>query len=368
MNSPNNDKKITKYEIIKQYILSLIESQMLKPGDKLPTEEELSEQFSVSLTTTRRAFLDLARDGVICRIKKKGTFVNQATSPAIPNKATSQIVAFILPLSERTDNNLMQHVRGAQKYFSDRGYSMLIIATNDSVESENYFINKAIQDQLSGLIIFPVSPEENSELFLKLRQHNIPFVLVDRYPNGMSVNSVVCDNFDGSFQATEHLIRLGHQKIQFITFAGSNQAEMVRHNGYCMAMKTNGLCSDYPILSYQQKEEVLQKIYSEQFTAFICANDYCALELLQFLSTEGISVPEDVSIIGFDGQRATEFVTPPLTTVFQPCYEIGSSAAELLVDIIENSSKKLTQHVLPVRLDIRKSTAPPKDLTKKYQS
>ncbi len=360
MNSPQAEKKMAKYEVVKQYILSMIECEALKPGDKVPTEEELSEQFSVSLTTTRRALLDLSRDGVICRIKKKGTFVNQSPPLSISSNTSPHIVSFILPLSERTDNNLMQHVRGAQEYFSERGYSMLFMGTNDSVESENRFINKAIQEQSSGLIIFPAAPEENYETLFKLRQHNIPFVLVDRYPEGLPVNSVVCDNFDGAFQATEHLISLGHEKILFVTYVGSNQAEIVRHNGYCMAMKAHNLRDDFPVFSYQQKDEILQAIRTGQYTAFVCANDYCALDLLRFLSSKGVSIPEDVSIVGFDGQRATEFVTPPLTTVLQPCYEIGRTAAELLVDIIENPRNDLTQTVLPIRLDIRKSTAPPK--------
>ena len=241
MNPREIEKKIPKYERMKHHILSMIESGELKPGDKLPTEEDLAARFAFSLTTTRKALTELAREGAICRIKKKGTFVSSNILPEPPAPTTPRTVSFILPLSEQTDDTLMQHVRGAQGCFSQRGYSMLIEATNSRMELENQFINQAIDNQLSGLIIFPVSPEQNRNTFLKLKQHNMPFVLIDRFPEHFPVNSVVCDNFDGAFQATEHLISLGHKNILFVTAEGSNQAEIFRHSGYVTSMQSHGL-------------------------------------------------------------------------------------------------------------------------------
>ena len=360
MNSSELSKKTAKYKLVKEYILSLIKEGALHPDDRLPTEQELSDRFSISLAPVRKALAELSQEGIIYRIKKKGTFVNQAPAAVPSSPSTLKIVTFILPLSDRTDNNLMQFVRGAQEYFSAHGYSMLIEATDDNIELENTFINKAIKDQLAGLVVFPTSPMQNISSFLKLQQHNIPFVMVDRFPYDLPVNSVVCNNFDGAFQATEHLIHLGHQKIHFLTFVASNQAEQIRYNGYCMALKTHGLDCSYPVYSYQQKQEILQTILTGKSTAFVCANDYCALDILQYLTAEGISIPEQISIVGFDGQRTTEFVTPPLTTVIQPCFAIGHAAAKLLVEKMEGTTPGFTQKVLPIHLEIRKSTAPPK--------
>lgn len=360
MNQCEFERKVPKYERMKRHILSMIESGELKSGDKLPTEEELAARFAFSLTTTRKALTDLAREGVICRIKKKGTFVSSAAIPEPSVPATPRTVSFILPLSAQTDDTLMQHVRGAQGYFAQRGYSMLIEATNSRIELENQFIDQAIDNQLSGLIIFPVSPEQNRNMFLKLKQHNIPFVLIDRYPEHFPVNSVVCDNFDGTFQATEHLISLGHKNIQFVAAAASNQAEIVRHSGYVTAMQRHGLREDFPVLSFQEGEAVCRAVQNKETTAFVCGNDYCAVELLRLLSEHGFSVPEDVSLVGFDGQQITEFLLPPLTTVFQPCFEISQLAAKRLVDMIEKKQHTLEQTIVPIQLLVRGSTAPPK--------
>lgn len=360
MNPYGIERKIPKYERMKQHILSMIESGELKPGDKLPTEEELAARFAFSLTTTRKALTDLAGEGVILRIKKKGTFVSSNTLPDPSVPTTPRTVSFILPLSEQTDDTLMQHVRGAQGYFSQRGYSMLIEATNSQIELENQFIDQAIDNQLSGLIIFPISPEQNRNAFLKLKQHNIPFVLIDRYPEHFPVNSVVCDNFDGAFQATEHLISLGHENILFITAAGSNQAEIVRHNGYVTAMQSHGLREDFPVLPFRQGEAICRAVQEGEATAFVCANDYCALEILRLLSEHGFAVPEDISLVGFDGQQITELVLPSLTTVFQPCFDISRIAAKRLVDMIEQKQHTLEQTVVPIQLLVRDSTAPPK--------
>ncbi len=350
--------KTLKYEIIKGQILSMIESGVLKPGDKVPTEQELADSFSVSVTTTRKALQDLAREGVIRRIKKKGTFVNFENEKPINDKMN--IISFVLPLCEKSNNNLLQYVYGAQEYLTSRGYSMIIEGTKDEVELENTFIEQAVQKNLSGVLLFPTDPEQNVASLLKLQRSHIPFVLIDRYPENFPSNTVICNNFDGAFQSTKHLIQLGHEKILFVTHVGTNQAEITRSNGYRQAMKGHGLSDDFPILSCHQTDEILSKIQTEHFTAIVCANDYCALELSNFLSNKGISIPKDVSIIGFDGQKATEYTTPPISTIIQPCFEIGKTAAKILVEHIESPQKALEQAILPVTLQLRSSSAVPR--------
>ena len=354
-------KKTAKYEIVKNQLLSMIDSGELKPGDRIPSEQELADEFSVSVSTTRKALLDLARDGVICRIKKKGTFVSEPADVSPKSAPGEKVVSFLLPLCARSDNKLMQYVHGAQNYFSAHGYSMLIEATEDKIVLENMLIDQIIEKRPAGLLLFPTNPAKNAEYFTRLRQSRIPFVLIDRYPEDFPVNTVTCNNFDGAFQATEHLIQLGHEKILFVTCTPSNQAEKVRHNGYCHAMETHNLPENFPVLTCWQKEEICQQIRSEHFTALVCANDYAALESLKSLTEAGITVPGDVSVIGFDGQEATRYVTPALTTVIQPFYEIGAEAARRLVELIETSTKYITHTVLPVTLDIRQSTVQPGD-------
>lgn len=350
--------KTPKYEVVKEHLLSLIDNGTLNPGDKVPSEQELAELFSVSVTTSRKALLDLASEGIICRIKKKGTFVNSKEN--ITPSETSKTVSFILPLCERSDNNLLQYVHGVQDYLATHGYSLTIEGTNEDIHLENSFIEQSIQKKIAGIIIFAVDPEKNIPYLLKLHRNQIPFVLIDRYPEHFLTNTVICDNFDGAFQSTEHLIQLGHKKILFVTHVASNQAELTRAKGYSYAMDAHGLPKDYPIFSYKEKEAILQKLQFEGFTAIVCANDYCALELSNMLNANGISIPEKVSLIGFDGQKATEYTTPPMTTIIQPCFEIGRNAAKILIEHIESPQKALEQAVLPVTLQLRKSTAPPK--------
>ena len=184
MNPCEIERKIPKYEKMKNHILSMIESGELKSGDKLPTEEELAARFAFSLTTTKKALTDLAGEGVIIRIKKKGTFVSGNPLPEPSISTTPRTVSFILPLSEQTDDTLMQHVRGAQGYFAQQGYSMLIEATNCQMELEDQFIDQAIDNQLSGLIIFPVSPEEIDSILRRIgmsdRKVSVNFTTGDR--------------------------------------------------------------------------------------------------------------------------------------------------------------------------------------------
>ncbi len=360
MEQGNSSKSELKYETIKKNILSLISSQLLKPNDKIPGENEIARRFGVSVITARKALSDLVNEGFIYRIKGKGSFVSLPNSPVQEKRL--RMIVFLLPASEAVDSSFMKMIRGVQAGCSSHGYSVLIEGSNDRLESEQDIMKKVINDRISGVIVYSIDPEKNVASFNLLKEKKIPFVLIDRYTELIPYNIVSSHNTAGGFQAAEHLIQLGHRKIAFAAYDYNINTEQLRHKGYQMALKAFGIEEDKNLFEMSAMENaaaLYQKVKNRKITGIVCANDECALKLMDCFLRWGLRIPEDVSITGYDGIEATEYVRPTLTTVVQDFYQIGKAAGELLVDALEHNPCSIKQILMPTKLLSRESTAAP---------
>lgn len=364
MEQTHHSEAELKYEMVKKNILSLIESEALMPNDKIPGENEIARRFNVSVITARKALSDLVNDGFIYRIKGKGSFVALANDPA--KKQRLRMIVFLLPASESGDSSFTKMIKGAQSCCAAHGYPILIEVSNDEIEAEKELIEKAVHDKMSALIIYSIDPEKNISSFSRLKEEGIPFVLIDRYTEQVPYNVVSSHNTDGAFQATEHLIQLGHRKIAFAAYDYSIITEQMRHKGYRLALQAYGIKEDSSLFSnhsVQNATDLYRKIKNGELTSIVCANDYCALKLMDCFLRWGMSIPEDVSIVGYDGIKSTEYVLPTLTTVIQNFYEIGEAAGAAVVEALENTRRGVKQVFLPTELSVRESTAPPKNVS-----
>lgn len=231
-------------------------------------------------------------------------------------------------------------------------------------------MNKELHDlilnehHLDGVICLN---EEVTEFTLKtFVDKDIPLVLVGHNPKYPDISSVDVDNYDGAFQAVEHLTSLGHKNIGGMF--GDQNVEETEHriNGYRDALARAGIDSQkehIEIGSYSQRDghktmEKWIKKYPEM-TAVFCASDTLAMGALLALYEHGISVPEQFSVVGFDGLPISKYMIPPLTTIAQPTYVKGEKAAHLLIEQIKNKDIEVTHINLKPELLVRKSCAPP---------
>ncbi|MDF2520036.1 MAG: transcriptional regulator [Clostridia bacterium] len=252
-------------------------------------------------------------------------------------------------------------VRGAEDVANERGYSLLFCNTDDDLKKEIKYINNLIEKQVDGIALAGAavrdqSLEENIDI-------KVPIVSLDRnvYFKGVE-GKIEVDNFTGAYDAVTHLIKSGHKRIMFLSGQLNIKLSKDRLEGYKRALADNNI-------EYYENLVVVGKYTSEfgyesmknttpdkAVTAIFCGNDLIAIGAMNALKEKNIRIPEDISIVGFDDIYISSLVTPALTTVRQPSYEIGYQAVEMLIDIMESKKEASQKREIKAELKVREST------------
>lgn len=341
-----------KYLTVKQTILNQIQNGELKPDDKLPSEEEYIETFGVSGITIRKALSELAAEGYISRIKRKGTFVNAPST----TEDSSHLIALILSAEDYYDNSYMKIIKGAQRTASEYNYSLVIEWSSSNLQQEEVAIHRMLDRNVDGFLIYPFNPSKSEPLYHQLEEKNIPYVLVDSYNIHHPCYFSGCDNYVGGVLATKKLLDLRHTKIKFAGYHFFLQSEKERYDGFCGAMREAGLevTKDNLMLDidYEQLKEL---ILHRDVTAIFCCNDKLALKVINALTAQGIKIPQDVSIIGYDDWANAQNAIVSITTIRQDFDQIGANAAYLLISAlqgkIQGNNTKIISGVFLVERD-----------------
>jgi LacI family transcriptional regulator len=251
----------------------------------------------------------------------------------------------------------------------DAGYTTIVGNSVERPDRERQYVSTMLSKRVDGLIIAPAGAEERA-LSRLLRKAGIPIVVVDRTLPVADV--VVYDNVDGSRQAAEHLLELGHKRIASITGPPDLAPSTERLEGFVRALADAGVevhddavvAGDFHFAGGREATaELVQR--GRSFTALFAANDLMAAGAIRELTARGMSVPGDVSVVGFDDAPLAEMTTPALTTVRQPLHQMGQTAVSLLLGRLAGTGgERRRRHVLPTSLVVRESTAPPRRRTK----
>lgn len=247
-------------------------------------------------------------------------------------------------------------VRGIEIITSQNDYHLLLVGSDQKAESIN---NLIIQRDLDGLIVVGAY----SELLSYLRDNALPFVLVDSYLQDDTLYSVGIDDMYGGYIATKYLIESGHRNIGLLTGELlDNGVHLERFKGYKKALEEKGLKIDDKNIceietsfhgGYEGADTLLRQ--NNSLTAIFSTADIVSVGVIKRLKERGVSVPDDLSLISFDDISFAEFLYPALTTVRQSIVSKGSSAAKLLMDVINNKRIKEKNITLPVKLIERDS-------------
>ena len=354
----NKDLAQPKYQMVKDYVLSQIENQEFTKDDRIPSESEFSKLLDVSSITVRKALSELVNEGVIYRIRGKGSFV---ASQAPVSEKTSNLVAFVLSGIDLYDSSYMQIMRGIQSFLGKNGCKLIIDFVENDFEQERELVMGLIQTELRGLLIYSSNPEAAKGYLGEIRKKSIPFVMLDRSPAGYPVNVVTCNNHDGVYEAVEYLIQQGHRRIGFAAYDYHLSPEVDRYNGYCNAMSNASLPIPDSLLFLEKEldyDVLASLIQNGELTALFCANDKRALEVIEQLTARDIRIPEQVSIMGFDDFESSKFAKVALSTVKQYFDVLGYESAKLLLEITEGSSYGNKKVMLPTSLVIRDTIKP----------
>jgi LacI family transcriptional regulator len=243
------------------------------------------------------------------------------------------------------------------------GYVVIFASSDESAEKSQLLIDVFLNRQVDAFII---APSENTESQIKtLQKRGVPVILVDRYFPNMDADGVMINNFQAAYQAVEHLIKNGRDKIGMMTYDNNLVHMQERVSGYKNALKDYGIrfrSSWLKKVSYQHitrdlAPELKSLLVPElQVNAFFFATNSLAVESLKVINKTSVSVPEDLAIISFDESDAFDLFYSPVTYVSQSVEDIGRNAVRLVMNRIADSKSKFSRTVVEAKLVIRSSS------------
>lgn len=373
---PEYNKK-PKYEMITDDILTRIRNNDFSYDTVLCTEMQLAEQYNVSRITAKRALTDLEQRGILYRKRGVGSFVarNALSNLSTQNHtaAPSKMVSFLLPF-DITKGGMFDTIKTINSSLNDNGYLMSIYISDISPVKEKANIRLLLNQNISGLIYYPVRDNINLNLINEFIYSKIPVIIIDKYTDCPYIHNVTSDNIEGGRLLTEHLIRLGHQNIGFLSTAPIEETSTVRNRfgGYLQELLSAGLtpdssniiCIPYDITDEDAENanspfcDAIRKMYINGVTAILTENDLVARLALLACRTLNLRVPADLSICGFDDlEIAAEC---GITTIRQDFCGLAEKISELMLDSIHNDTFAAQKITVPVELVVRDSTGTPK--------
>lgn len=354
-------EQIPLYQHIVNNLKAKIDSGELKAGDQLPTEAEISKQFSVSRITSKRALTELENANLIFRVQGKGSFVNTKLTPAHALVRGSKEILLILPFSHNP--GLGDYEKGINDFLATTDYTLNI--QSNTLGGQRKLLEAALNSFNAGLIFYPVSSNSDLGVLYQYHLQNYPLVTMDKTIDGIPFLSVVSDNSNGAYMACKHLIDNNHKKIAYVSSLNVENFSSIRERyfGYLKALHDYNL-NDYSVndlteryLTHEDGQgrayylQFIQAVKEQGITGIVAENDLIAIEIIQIAKEIGLSIPEDFSIVGFDNIHLSSFVEPKLTTICQDFGEMGYLAAKNLIATIENPLQSSREKVIvPVQL------------------
>lgn len=356
-----------KYYLLMDYLKQQILTRQIKPGEKLPSENELVREFQVSRHTVRKALSILQQEGYVYALHGKGTFCSEALIHTRQSKNIAVITTYL------NSYIFTEVIQGIDRVMTNAGYSILLKNTKNSRKLEADYLEELLGKDIDGLIIEPSKSQifcRHIHLYQKLDEYKIPYVFIHGcFQQLKDKPHVLLDDYGGGYEVTKYLIQQGKREIIGIFKADDAQGQN-RHKGYVKALQEAGIfydpdkviwfyTEDRTIQPYEQMKQMAVRRAKCYFDGVVCYNDQIAIEAIRALQESGLSVPEDVAVTGFDNSYLAANGRVPLTTIDHPKEKLGEMAAELLLELIQdgvtpqNEKKKI---IIPPKLIVREST------------
>jgi LacI family transcriptional regulator len=231
--------------------------------------------------------------------------------------------------------------RDVEAAANDAGYSVILCNSSWSLDRELQYLNNLLARRVDGLLC--ISLEMTAEHIAPLLRRNTPVVLFDEGTmRGIELDAVEIDNFQGAYDATAHLLALGHRRIGCITGLGNSPLNDARIRGYRQALERDGIPFDANLLFAGDYSPASGLAHGRALlasaappTAVFAFNDLMAMGVMQAAHERELRIPDDVAVIGFDGLALTEHICPPLSTIAQPTAAMSAAAIGMLLDRIK---------------------------------
>lgn len=278
---------------------------------------------------------EATRARVLEIVEKTGYMPNAIAKGLKQNR--SKMIGFILP---DISNPFFPNVaKGMEEKAHEYGYGVLIVNTNDSLEVEKEALRFLSSRKVGGIVFARALQSDHLE---KCIETEIPIVVVDRALDFESegMGRIIVDTPAGIMTSTNVLIERGCRRIAYISARYNSSTD--RYFGYCRALEDAGLPFDEKLVyndkftfetGYNGIEAILSRTEAD---GIVCGNDLIAVGAISRLNEKGIKIPEQMKVMGFDDIYFSRYMSPPLSTVRQPAYEMGAESAKMLIEHLEN--------------------------------
>ncbi|MBC6989406.1 MULTISPECIES: LacI family DNA-binding transcriptional regulator [Hymenobacter] len=317
---------------------------------------DLAKELGVSVTTISRALSDHFSIGPatkkrVQKLAKKWNYQPNHLASAL-RKGKSKLLGVMVP---HIDGRFFPSVvHGIETAASKAGFSVLICQSNEDVTHERKNIETLMSAQVEGILVSLARTTRDFKHFKKVQKRGIPLVFFDRILESGDVNAVVLNDREGGYQSTKHLIEQGCRRIAH--FAGPQQLNIYknRRQGYLDALQQYNLPIEDELIVYCDMTLEAGMKSMEQLLALpnppdavFGAGDFSVMGALQLLKSRGMSVPQDVALVGFSNETFTHLMEPMITSVDQRCEQMGQSAVRLFLELLEEKGgKHQSRHVV----------------------
>lgn len=333
--------------------------------DKPVTIIDIAKTLKISTSTVSRALRGQAdvktetRKAVLSLAKELDYQPNKAALSLL--KRQTHIIGVVVP---NLDYFCATAVKGIDEIAVEAGYAVMVCQSNESYERELINIKRLLECQVDGFIISVSSETKKFDHFSRLLDKHIPVVFFDRVMPDNVASKILLDNEEGGYQGTEHLIQQGCKRILFLGGPENMSISNKRKEGYEKALKDNGIKIDKRLIIHSgfNREHaylITQKILNWKHPpdGIFAISDRIAIGAMMAIKEAGLTMPDDIALVGFNNEPIVDLVSPGISSVDQPAFKMGKISAQTFFEMLKNPKTNIAREIiLKPRLIVRESS------------
>jgi DNA-binding LacI/PurR family transcriptional regulator len=322
---------------------------------KAPTLKDIAQQLGISISTVSRALRGMpevnneTREAVIKLSQEVDYEPNMLATSLL--RRQSNLIGVVVP---NMDYFIATAVKGMDEAALEAGYTVVVCQSNESYGREVTNVQRLLQSHVDGFIVSLSSETQNTDHFKRIIKKNLPLIFFDRDCSDIEAPKILLDNYDGAFQAVKHLLEKGFKRIAYLGAKKNLSISNIREQGYRDAIVEFGIEIDESLIihgdfdqnyAYQTAMELLKNSENRP-DAFFTISDKLAVGAFIAIRELGLSIPQDVGLMGFNDEPIMSLLSPPISSVFQPAFDMGKLAVKLFIEQVHSEELVIPSPIL----------------------
>jgi DNA-binding LacI/PurR family transcriptional regulator len=333
--------------------------------EKPATIKDIARQLNISISTVSRALrntpdVNIDTRKAVMALAEELSYQPNKLALSLKQKQTHNIGVIVPNL----DYVLATMVKGIDEVALEAGYTVMVCQSNESFGREIVNTRRLLDSLVDGFIISVSSETKVFDHFKKIQEKKMPVVMFDRLIPDLKAPGVRIDNMDGGYQATEHLIEQGYKRIAILAGPKNLGISNIRMEGYLNALKKYRIKADPDLMIHCDFNQQYAYIATQELLAMkkrpdaiFTISDRMAIGAMLAIKEKGLRMPQDIGLVGFNNEPVVSLVTPRISSVDQPAFDLGKVAAKLFIETVHNNNDmSMVEEVLKPKLIIRESS------------